>query len=58
MEKLFASTDPLQQEAAALALSQSNLTEAKTLLQQRPDLAGRINTGELTWDYIAQKIQS
>ena len=56
MEKLLSSPDTAQQEAAALALSQSSLPEASALLHQHPDLAKRIQNSEITWATIAHTI--
>lgn len=55
IKKLFSHPDPLQQEAAALACSQGSFVKAKELLEARPSLKKRIETGELSWDYIGKK---
>jgi hypothetical protein len=47
--------DPLQQEAAALALSQSPAEEAAALLAQRPDLQERIGRKALSWDEVGAR---
>lgn len=54
VEKVFRHPDPAQKEAAALALSQAPLPEAKQLLRAFPDLLDRIESGELTWQSHAQ----
>ncbi|MEO0800646.1 MAG: EboA family metabolite traffic protein [Cyanobacteria bacterium J06642_2] len=41
--------ESVQQEAAALALSQAPIPEASQLLDSRPDLRDRIREGQLTW---------
>jgi hypothetical protein len=56
MEKLFASDDPAQQTAAALACAQSNFPGAKDLLSKHPDLAGKIESGQLTWDSFSKQL--
>ena len=43
---------PLEQQAAALALSQSHVSRAVTILGERPDLAQQISLGDLTWQRI------
>jgi hypothetical protein len=56
IEKLFASGDPVQQMAAALACSQSSMSEAKALLNGHPDLAKKIESGELTWESFSRQL--
>jgi hypothetical protein len=56
IEKLFASQDPIQQTAAALACSQSTLPEAKVLLNRYPEMAQKIEQGELTWEGFSKQL--
>ncbi len=55
IKKLFAHPDPIQQEAAALACSQSNYLQAGEMLEAQPILKNKIETGELNWSYIGHK---
>ena len=50
LQRVLENDDPVQQEAGALALSQSPAAGAADLLATRPDLQARIQTDELTWD--------
>lgn len=54
LERVLAEDDPVQQEAAALALSQSETRRAQQALAARPELARRIADGELTWTALAR----
>lgn len=54
LERVLNDTDPVQQQAGALALSQSPAAGAKDLLASRPDLQSRIEAGELTWDSLSK----
>jgi len=56
IEKLFASNDPVQQTAAALACSQSNFPQAKALLSKHPELAQQIESGKLNWDSFSKQL--
>jgi hypothetical protein len=56
IERLFASGDPAQQTAAALACSHSTLPEAKALLGKYPGLAQKIQNGELSWDSFSKEL--
>ncbi|MEG5054998.1 MULTISPECIES: EboA family metabolite traffic protein [unclassified Microcoleus] len=49
LEKVLNQPDVVQQEAAALACSQSTLPQAQALLARRPDLRSLIEQGDLTW---------
>ncbi len=49
LEKVLTDPDPVQQKAAALALSQSASPRATELLTQRADLHAAIAQGRLTW---------
>lgn len=55
IKKLFAHPHHIQQEAAALACSQSSFVQAKELLEAHPILKNKIETGELNWNYISNK---
>ena len=54
LEKVLQHPEPVQQEAAALALSQASIPEAKQLLDTRPDLRDRIESGQLSWPIHAE----
>ena len=54
IKRLFQSSEDIQKEAAALALSESNLPEAKELLAQYPELEKNIQNGTLTWQAIGE----
>jgi hypothetical protein len=49
LEKVLASDDIAEQEAAALACAESSLPEAQALLSRYPDLQSSIQQGNLTW---------
>ncbi|ALJ00990.1 EboA domain-containing protein [Rufibacter tibetensis] len=55
IKRVFAHPEQIQQEAAALACSQSNFIPAKELLEAHPVLKNKIETGELNWNYIGRK---
>lgn len=52
MKSVLSNGSPLDQQAAALALSESALPTAKPLLDSHPTLAQSITAGEITWDSI------
>ena len=54
LERVIRDEDPVQQEAGALALSQSPASEAANLLAQYPQLKSRIEAGTLTWTTFSQ----
>lgn len=54
IERLFNSSEP-EQEAAALACSQSNYPGAQALLEKHPLLKHKIEQGQLDWSQISQK---
>ena len=54
LERVIRDEDPIQQEAGALALSQSASSQAADLLSQFSDLKSRIEAGTLTWDSFSQ----
>jgi hypothetical protein len=53
LEKVLADPDPLQQRAAALALSQSSSPRASEALARRADLRAAIAEGRLSWRVFA-----
>lgn len=55
LEKISASENPLEREAAALACHESNYAPAKKLIP--PALEKEIENGELTWSVLAKKIK-
>jgi len=55
LEKLFNSPEEIQRQAAALAISESNLPEAKALLDQHPLLKDELTTQAFTWETIGEK---
>ncbi|WP_137758012.1 EboA domain-containing protein [Pontibacter sp. SGAir0037] len=55
IQKLFADGDPLQQEAAALACSESAYVPAKQFLNTHAELRNRATSGEINWEYIGQR---
>jgi len=55
LEKLFNSPEVIQRQAAALAISESNLPEAKALLDQHPPLKDELTTQAFTWETIGKK---
>jgi hypothetical protein len=54
LEKVLTDPDPVQQGAAALALSRSSSAAARTLLARRADLQVAIADGRLTWRTLIQ----
>ena len=54
LERVIRDEDPMQQEAGALALSQSPSPKAAALLNEFPALKARIDSGELTWDSFSE----
>ncbi|MEC4986042.1 MAG: EboA family metabolite traffic protein [Oscillatoria sp. PMC 1068.18] len=55
LEKVSADPDPIQQQAAAIACSQSNSAAAQAILARHPELKQAIATGSLTWESFTQK---
>ncbi|MBZ8178889.1 EboA family metabolite traffic protein [Oscillatoria salina] len=55
LEKVISDRDPVQQEAAALACSQSNSPAAQAILARHPQLKAAIAAGSLTWESFSQK---
>jgi hypothetical protein len=56
IERLLHSDNEEEQRAAALACADSNFTPAKKLFEQSPYRA-MVQSGELTWNKLAEKIQ-
>lgn len=54
MKKLLASDNMAEQKAAALCCYNSNLPEAKDMLQPFPDLEKGIQDGSITWEQIKE----
>ena len=54
VRRLFQSPETIQHEAAALALAESPLPEAKALLGQHPELEENVRTGSLNWQIIGE----
>ena len=52
-ERILASSEPVQKAAVALACDRCSLPEAQSLLSNYPDLQESINSGNLTWQSIA-----
>ncbi len=50
LDRAFADSDPLQQEAAALAFAQATLPAAAERLARCPELATEIREGRLSWE--------
>lgn len=57
IQKIAASENVLEKEAAALACSDSSYAPAKALLDTIPDLKSAIQSGDLTWDVLAIKMK-
>jgi hypothetical protein len=55
LQRLFSSPEPVQQQAAALALSESSLPAAKELLNKYPELQQAILEGKITWQTIGEQ---
>ncbi len=53
LERVIADPDPVQQAAAALALSDCPLTQAQVLQARYPNLQALIQAGQLTWNSLA-----
>lgn len=49
IQRIFRSDDPREREAAALACHESTFDAGKRLLEESPDLKGRIERGEVRW---------
>ncbi|MDF5715612.1 MAG: EboA family metabolite traffic protein [Rhizonema sp. NSF051] len=52
LERVIADPDPVQQAAAALALSDCPLTQAQEIQARYPHLQALIQAGELTWNSL------
>ncbi|MEH2164079.1 MAG: EboA family metabolite traffic protein [Nostoc sp.] len=55
LEKVLANGDTDEQQAAALACSESSLPQAQALLSRYPDLQSSIQEGNLTWNIFSHK---
>ena len=56
IKRLFAQPNELEQQAAALACSQSQYAPAQELLNEHAALKERVTRGELTWDLIGNRL--
>jgi hypothetical protein len=56
IQRAYHSPDIIEKEAAALACYQSDYAPAKELLNQDQSLKAQIESGQLTWDTLAQKL--
>lgn len=54
IQRLLQSNEVIQQLAAVMALSESNLPEAKTLLNQYPEQSAKIQEEQITWQTIGE----
>jgi hypothetical protein len=54
IQRLFSSPEVVQQQAAALALTESHLPAAQGLLSQHPELLENIKNGSLNWQTIGE----
>ena len=50
LDRVFQDSDPIQQEAAALACAQSDAPIARDRLAQHPELQAKIEAGSLSWE--------
>ncbi|MBP1653327.1 MAG: hypothetical protein H6Q26_3484 [Bacteroidetes bacterium] len=55
INRIWASDQIIDKEAAALACAHTGFAPAKVLLQQSPELAGAIADQSLTWNIVAEK---
>jgi hypothetical protein len=55
IKRLLSSSEEIHQQAAILALSGSELPEAKELLAQHPELAEDVRAKNITWQTIGEK---
>ncbi len=55
LEKSIKDGQTLEVEAALLACSENNFSGGKVLLDQHPDIKGRIDNGEINWQYIGER---
>lgn len=56
LEQVLLAGSPAEQQAAALALSESPSGRAGALLSNQPELSGRITRGELSWRHVAEAL--
>lgn len=57
LEKVLTTNDPLQMNAAALAIQESDFAAAKKLIEKEPEMIQKIQTGEITWESIGAEFQ-
>lgn len=55
IQRVFHSDDPREREAAALACHESTFGPAKKLLEENPELKGRVERGEVRWSVISDQ---
>ncbi|GAB2472989.1 hypothetical protein GCM10011375_27030 [Hymenobacter qilianensis] len=55
VERLFQSSNELENQAGALALAESNSPEIKDLLSQHSDIEMKIRNGDFTWQSIGER---
>ena len=56
LERVLNSGQPLERQAATLALAASPAAEARGLLGRHPDLRAAVESGALTWDAVASEL--
>jgi hypothetical protein len=56
LRRLFASDNPLERKAAALACAAADRPAAAALLAQHPELETQVKTGEIDWEAVADKL--
>ncbi|MDB5262664.1 MAG: hypothetical protein JWQ14_1945 [Adhaeribacter sp.] len=54
IQRLLQSPENIQKEAAALALAESNLPEAKDLLSKFPELKKQLQAGDFNWQTVGE----
>ena len=55
VERLFQSSNELENQAGALALAESNSPEIKDMLSQHADIEMKIRSGDFTWQSIGER---
>lgn len=58
IQRVFASADPLEREAAALACYESAFEPARRLVEQNAELKSSIQSGRMRWDHVAQQMNA
>ena len=56
IQRIYHSTDPIEKQAAALACYDSEYPAAKELLKQDDSLKVQIESGQISWDRLANKL--